>query len=76
MCPDFSDSAGMAVTQARPVLPVYSVDERLRKRTFSRLFGKTMLFLLDAMALNVAFIAAYLLRFQLLKGVAIHHAVH
>ncbi len=57
------------VTQARPVLPVYSVDERLRKRTLRRLFGKTMLFLLDAIALNVAFVAAYLLRFQLLKGV-------
>ena len=55
--------------QARPVLPVYSVEERLRKRNLRRVIGKLFLFLLDALALNIAFVAAYLLRFRLLEGV-------
>ena len=33
--------------------------------------ARSVLFLLDALALNIAFIAAYLLRFELLKGVQI-----
>jgi len=55
--------------QARAVLPLYSVDERLRRRGLHRAGGKICLFLLDAVALNVAFITAYLLRFDLLNGV-------
>jgi exopolysaccharide biosynthesis polyprenyl glycosylphosphotransferase len=57
--------------QARPVLPVYSVEERLRKQSLRRASGKVLLFLLDAVALNMAFIVAYLLRFHLLNGVRI-----
>ncbi|MGO8948923.1 MAG: sugar transferase [Ktedonobacterales bacterium] len=41
----------------------------MRRQTLRRVTGKVLLFVLDAIALNVAFIAAYLLRFQLLKGV-------
>ncbi len=55
--------------QVRAVLPVLSVDERLRQRSLRRASGKIGLFFLDAVALNIAFIAAYLLRFDLLKGV-------
>ena len=57
------------VPQARPVLPVYSVDERLRKRTLRRVASTVVLILLDGAGLNLAFVTAYLLRFQLLKGV-------
>jgi exopolysaccharide biosynthesis polyprenyl glycosylphosphotransferase len=57
--------------QARPVLPLYSVEERLRKQSLRRAAGRALLFLLDAVALNIAFIAAYLLRFDLLNGVRI-----
>jgi exopolysaccharide biosynthesis polyprenyl glycosylphosphotransferase len=56
---------------ARPVLPVYSVEERLRRQSLRRASGKVLLFLLDAVALNLAFIVAYLLRFDLLNGVRI-----
>jgi exopolysaccharide biosynthesis polyprenyl glycosylphosphotransferase len=58
-----------ALPEARAVVPVYGVHERLRRRSLRRAAGKICLFLLDALALNVAFIAAYLLRFDLLNGV-------
>jgi exopolysaccharide biosynthesis polyprenyl glycosylphosphotransferase len=54
---------------ARPVMPVYSVEERLRKRTARIVLGRTFLLLLDAAMLNIAFIAAYYVRFVVLRGV-------
>src|SRR5258708_531190 len=67
-----SQSAAAAhwpAAQARPVLPVYSVDERVRQRNARVLAGRVCLFLLDAAMLNVAFVAAYYLRYVILAGV-------
>ncbi len=64
-----STPAAWPVAAARPVMPVYSVDERLRRRDTRLLIGRTVLFVLDAAMLNVAFFAAYYLRFVVLRGV-------
>jgi lipopolysaccharide/colanic/teichoic acid biosynthesis glycosyltransferase len=53
----------------RVLLPASAVDERWRRRSLRRSGAKVGLFVLDALTLNIAFIAAYLLRFELLKGV-------
>lgn len=57
--------------QARPVMPVYSVEERLLKRRLRVFAGRLALCALDAIMLNVAFIVAYTLRYSVLKGVTI-----
>lgn len=67
--PSQSAAAHWPAAQARPVLPVYSVDERVRQRNARVLAGRVCLFLLDAVMLNVAFIAAYYLRYVILAGV-------
>jgi exopolysaccharide biosynthesis polyprenyl glycosylphosphotransferase len=54
---------------ARPVMPVYSVEERLRRRSLRTVFGRIALFFLDAAMLNIAFLAAYYLRYVLFRGV-------
>jgi exopolysaccharide biosynthesis polyprenyl glycosylphosphotransferase len=54
---------------AQPVLPIYSVEERLRRRQLRVLFGRISLFLLDAIMINVAFYLAYYVRFILFQGV-------
>src|SRR5260370_40626824 len=67
--PSQSAAAQWPAAQARPVLPVYSVDERVRQRNARVLAGRVCLFLLDAVMLNVAFFAAYYLRYVILAGV-------
>ncbi len=57
------------------MLPVYSVEDRLRRRNTRLLLGRTALFLLDGAMLNIAFIAAYYLRFVVLSGVRFTTAV-
>jgi exopolysaccharide biosynthesis polyprenyl glycosylphosphotransferase len=57
--------------QARPVMPVYSVEERLRRRSLRGVMGRVGLFLLDAAMINVAVVSAYLLRYVVLRGVAL-----
>ncbi len=57
------------VSAARPVMPVYSVDERLRRKSVRIVTGRILLFLLDAAMVNAAFIAAYYIRFVALRGV-------
>lgn len=61
-------SAVWPAAQARPVLPVYSVEERLRRRQLRGLVLRIFLVLLDAAMLNVAFVAAYYFRFVVLHG--------
>jgi exopolysaccharide biosynthesis polyprenyl glycosylphosphotransferase len=56
-------------TVARPVMPVYSVEARLRLRRIRRVAAGALQFLLDAAMINAAFIGAYYLRFEILKGV-------
>src|SRR5512146_109271 len=50
-------------------MPVYSVEERLRRRSVRTAFGRIALFFLDAAMLNIAFLAAYYLRYVLFRGV-------
>lgn len=54
---------------AQPVMPIYSVDEQLRKRRARSVAARIVLFLLDAVTINVAFFSAYYIRFVLLHGV-------
>lgn len=54
---------------AQPVMPIYSVEERLWQRKVRSILGRASLFLLDALAINAAFYIAYLIRFELLSGV-------
>ncbi len=60
---------------ARPVMPMISVEAQLRRRWLRRLAGRLSLFLLDALMLNVAFIVAYYLRYQVLRDVTFTTAV-
>lgn len=57
--------------QARPVLPVYNVEDHLRRRSLRAITGRIALFAIDAFMLNVAFIVAYYLRYNVLHGVTI-----
>jgi exopolysaccharide biosynthesis polyprenyl glycosylphosphotransferase len=57
--------------QARPVLPVYSIDERLRRRSLRQTLGRLLLAVLDVSMVNVAFLVAYYTRYQLLRGVTL-----
>ncbi len=50
------------------MLPVYSVEERLRRRQARTLVSRLLLVLLDVVLLNVAFVAAYYVRFVVLRG--------
>jgi exopolysaccharide biosynthesis polyprenyl glycosylphosphotransferase len=54
---------------ARPVLPVYSVEDRVRRRRAQSLFARIFMILLDVTMINLAFVAAYLLRFSVFRGV-------
>lgn len=58
-----------AWSAAQPVLPIYSVEDRLRRRKLRSVLGRITLFLFDAGAITSAFIGAYYIRFILLKGV-------
>src|SRR6476646_7002344 len=54
---------------ARPVLPVYSVEDRVRRRRVQSLFARIFMILVDVTMINLAFVAAYLLRFYVFRGV-------
>jgi len=54
---------------AQPVLPIYSVESQLRRRRLRAFIARAILFTLDAVMINVAFYAAYYIRFVLLHGV-------
>ncbi len=55
--------------RARVVMPVLSVEERLRKRQFRGFVAQSGMFVLDALMINVGFLAAYYVRFSLLHGI-------
>jgi exopolysaccharide biosynthesis polyprenyl glycosylphosphotransferase len=54
---------------ARVVMPVVSVEERLRKRQLRGFLVQSGMFVLDAAMINLAFLAAYFVRFNLLHGI-------
>ena len=55
--------------QARPVLPVYSVEERVRKRRLRVVVARVLSFVFDALMINLAFLTAYYIRYEALHGV-------
>jgi exopolysaccharide biosynthesis polyprenyl glycosylphosphotransferase len=57
------------VAQARPVMPVYSVEDRLRRRNLRHSAGRIALFLIDVVMVNAAFLAAYYLRYVIFQNV-------
>jgi exopolysaccharide biosynthesis polyprenyl glycosylphosphotransferase len=67
--PAISPAPAWPAPQARPVMPRLSVEERLRRRRVHVLVTRLLLLLLDAVMLNVAFVAAWYIRFVLLRGV-------
>jgi exopolysaccharide biosynthesis polyprenyl glycosylphosphotransferase len=58
-------------THARPVMPVYSVEERLRQRSLRVVLGRMALAVLDLVMINAAFLAAFYFRYEILRGVAL-----
>lgn len=69
MAPPATSGHAWPAPAAQPVLPIYSVDERLRRRKARSLLGRVSLFLLDAAAIIASFFIAYYFRFVLFKGV-------
>jgi len=63
--------AAWPAAHARPVMPVYSVEERLRRRSLRVVLGRVALALLDLAMINVAFLAAFYFRYEVLRGVAL-----
>jgi exopolysaccharide biosynthesis polyprenyl glycosylphosphotransferase len=71
---DPATAAGSGATvwpaeSARPVLPVYKVEDRIRRRRYQSLFARAFLLILDLTMINLAFVAAYFLRFTVFHGV-------
>jgi exopolysaccharide biosynthesis polyprenyl glycosylphosphotransferase len=64
-----SPRAAWPAPPAQPVLPIYSVEERLRQRKLRNWLGRVALFLIDAATINIAFYLAYFIRFVFLNGV-------
>ncbi len=54
---------------AQPVLPIYSVESRLRRRQARTTLGRIALFALDAAVAALAFYVAYYIRYIALHGV-------
>lgn len=54
---------------AQPVLPIYSVESGLRRRRLRTMIGRTLLFMVDALVVALAFYVAYFIRFVVLHGV-------
>jgi exopolysaccharide biosynthesis polyprenyl glycosylphosphotransferase len=66
-----SEPAAWPAPQARPVMPVLSVEARLRKRRLRAGAGRLTCLLLDALMINLAFLGAYYIRYQVLEGVTL-----
>lgn len=66
--------AAWPATHARPVMPVVSVEDRLRQRRALTSAGKIVLALIDAVAINIAFYGAYFVRYNVLQGVTLGSA--
>jgi exopolysaccharide biosynthesis polyprenyl glycosylphosphotransferase len=63
--------AAWPVPQARPVMPVLSVEDRLRKRRAGAFARALFSVLLDAAMITVAFRSAYVIRYQVLNGITL-----
>lgn len=63
-------TAAWPAPSARPVLPVYDVNTRLRRERVRRLAAMFAMVALDALMINVAFVGAFYVRYVLLSGVA------
>jgi exopolysaccharide biosynthesis polyprenyl glycosylphosphotransferase len=61
--------AAWPAQHARPVLPVLSVEAKLRRRALRVFTARLWLFLFDALMINLGFLGAYYIRFELLHGV-------
>jgi exopolysaccharide biosynthesis polyprenyl glycosylphosphotransferase len=64
-----SDAATWPAESARAVLPIYKVEDSIRRRRNQSLFARIFLILLDVAMINLAFVAAYFLRFIVFRGV-------
>jgi exopolysaccharide biosynthesis polyprenyl glycosylphosphotransferase len=56
---------------ARPVMPVYSVEARLRRRRMRIVTMRALQIIIDAATINIAFYVAYYIRFVVFHGVAL-----
>jgi exopolysaccharide biosynthesis polyprenyl glycosylphosphotransferase len=66
-----SPPAAWPVPQARPVMPVLSVEDRLRRRRLRAFSGRLVMLVLDALMINGAFLGAYYLRYTVLQGLTL-----
>jgi exopolysaccharide biosynthesis polyprenyl glycosylphosphotransferase len=64
-----SSDAAWPLPAAQPVLPIYSVESRLRRRRLRMLLGRAVLFCIDGAMIALAFYAAYYIRYIALHGV-------
>ncbi|MFI5278779.1 MAG: hypothetical protein ACHQ1E_16000, partial [Ktedonobacterales bacterium] len=64
-----SSDAAWPLPAAQPVLPIYSVESRLRRRRLRMLLGRAILFGVDGVMIALAFYAAYYIRYIVLHGV-------
>lgn len=66
-----SSDAAWPAPAAQPVLPIYSVESRLRRRQSRAIMGRAFLFVVDAVVIALAFYAAYYIRYVALEGVTL-----
>src|SRR6185312_12831960 len=64
-----SSDAAWPAPAAQPVLPIYSVESRLRRRQARVVLGRLALFAADALVIALSFYAAYYIRYIALQGV-------
>ncbi len=64
-----SSDAAWPAPAAQPVLPIYSVESRLRRRQARVVLGRLTLFAADALVIALSFYAAYYIRYVALNGV-------
>ncbi|HEY7974882.1 MAG TPA: hypothetical protein VID72_06040, partial [Ktedonobacterales bacterium] len=64
-----SSDAAWPAPAAQPVLPIYSVESRLRRRQARTVVGRMTLFVVDAAVIALSFYAAYYIRYIALHGV-------
>jgi len=64
-----SSDAAWPLPAAQPVLPIYSVESRLRRRRLRVLLGRAVLFGADGLIIALAFYVAYYIRYVALQGV-------
>lgn len=66
-----SSDAAWPAPAAQPVLPIYSVESRLRRRQARTALGRLTLLVVDALVIALSFYAAYYIRYVALNGVTL-----